>query len=86
MGGSQSTTQIQDIVQKRVMNVVSSTLMQKNTTVDQETTGSQVIRNITVGLLPPNYCPPGTAPEPENPPVRDGSPRSRLRLPQREDD
>ena len=48
--------------------------MNKNTTVDQETSGAQIIRNVTItrvsdgrrrrvrGLLPPNYCPIGTAP------------------------
>jgi hypothetical protein len=62
MGGTQSVTQVQEVIQQRIMNVVSDVLVNKNTTVDQETSGSQVIRNITVGLLPPNYCPIGTAP------------------------
>jgi hypothetical protein len=62
MGGTQSVTQVQEVVQTRIMNVVSDVLVSKNTTVDQETSGAQVIRNVTVGMLPPNYCPAGTAP------------------------
>lgn len=46
MGGEQSTTQVQSFVQTSILNATNDVLINKNTTVDQSSTGSQIIKNV----------------------------------------
>lgn len=62
MGGEQSTEQVRTYVDMKMTNVVSNTLIKKNTTVDQSSTGNQIIRKVRVRTMPVGYCPVGTFP------------------------
>ena len=52
MGGEQSVQQVKNVVEKRVLNVVSNTLIEKQTVVNQESSGSQIISHVKVQMAP----------------------------------
>lgn len=59
MGGSQSVSQVQTYLDTKITNVVTETLVKKNTTTDQSNTGDQIIRNINLRHV---NCPEGSFP------------------------
>lgn len=52
-----STQQVRDIVFRTIHRVVNETLIQKTTTVDQDSRINQVISRVTFELPPAGYCP-----------------------------
>ena len=61
MGGEQSVEQVRTIVEKRMLNVVSNTMVKKTSNVDQSSSRTQIIRNVDL-RPPPSPCPAGFAP------------------------